>query len=422
MAMKIAILSDIHAGLDSTAQDLCPHELLSSEQAKVEYSNKQVDYISRFLSFVRNEKLKADYLLVPGDITDKAYPVETKMASECIEKISKELAIPSNNVLFVPGNHDACWKMHDVADSMGIMWNHRYLALQSEKFIFAGINKRAKSGNIFSEGYYNLWMYEDLIVVGYNSSSQEMPTDKIRCGSIVDEHLQSLEKTLKKFKIRNDNRIKIFMLHHHIHDFKMPKGSQQDHSLAHNGESLVSLLRKFKFDFILHGHRHYSCFDAQNCVIPIFCAGSFSAKISTEWVREVSNQFHIIEIETKTKQMARIRGFIYSWSNTPDGWERSPEYDNRPIVGYQRAFGCSLDYKRVAKKIKDRIAALAREKKWFNWLGDIEASIQELKYMSQTREEIVDWCKEEALDSSKWNIFVTKDNNVLFCKDEECAT
>ena len=43
MAMKIAILSDIHAGLDSTAQDLCPHELLSSEQAKVEYSNKQVE-------------------------------------------------------------------------------------------------------------------------------------------------------------------------------------------------------------------------------------------------------------------------------------------------------------------------------------------------------------------------------------------
>ena len=416
MAMRIAIVSDIHAGMEATAQDLCPREIVVSKQDKMAYREKQGDYLPRFISFITKEKIKADYLLLPGDITAKAHPVEAKIASECILKISDALSVVPNNILFVPGNHDACWKMHDITDSTGIMWSHRYLAFQSDEIIFSKINMRSGRGNLFVGNFFNLWLYKDLIVAGYNSSSQEMPTDKIRCGSIVEEHLQALEKEFEVLKLKNDKRVKVFMLHHHIHDFKMPRGSQKDYSLAHNGESLISLLQKFNFDLILHGHRHYSCLDAQNCAIPIFCAGSFSAKIASEWLREVSNQFHIIEIEPKGRGRSHIKGVIHSWSNTLEGWEKSPEFPNRPIVGYKRAFGASLKDTHVAQKVKRCILALARKQVHFSWKEEIEPHIADLKYLTQSRAEILDWCKEELLDLDEWCIFEKGKDDVFFCK------
>lgn len=415
--MKIAIVSDIHAGMDSVAQDLCPSEFLKTEQDKIAYGNKQKDYVDKFLTFVKDTKLSADYILVPGDVTDKAHPMEAKLASECLLKIGDALSVSKNKILFVPGNHDANWRLYDAADKTGTMWAHRYLALQSDQFIFAAINNCSEKGDLFTEDYFSIWRYDDLIVVGYNSSSTDIPSDEVHCGNIVDTHLQSLHKTLGELNVKNDSRLKIFMLHHHLHDFKVPRGSRKDYSLAQNGESLITLLRKYGFDFIVHGHRHYSCFDAQNCVIPIFCAGSFSANISTEWMREVYNQFHMIEIDQKKDGRKRVRGFIHSWSNEFDGWAKSVESRNRSIVGYQRAFGASLDDVHTARKVRNRILKLAKGKRCFSWGKDIVTTFSDLKYLSQSRSEILDWCKDGILDLSEWNIFEKEEDDVFFCKE-----
>lgn len=415
--MKIAIISDIHAGLDSVAQDLCPHELVT-EQNKVAYENKKRNYVENFISFIKAEGLSADYIFVPGDITDKAHPMEAKLASECLLKIGEALAVAQDKILFVPGNHDAYWKLYDMADTTGVMWAHRYLALQSDQFIFSAINNHSEKGDLFEKDFFSIWRYNDLIVVGYNSSSTDIPSDEVHCGNIVDQHLQSLQKALGELDVKKDPRLKIFMLHHHLHDFKLPKGSQHDYSLAQNGESLITLLRKYGFDFIVHGHRHYSCFDAQNCVIPIFCAGSFSANISTELMREVYNQFHIIEIGKKRNGQKRIRGFIHSWSNEFEGWAKSVESHNRSIVGHQCAFGVSLDDAPTARKVRNRILKLAKEKNCFSWRKHITTTISDLKYLSQSRSEIVDWCKDGILDLSKWNIFEKEENDVFFYKEQ----
>lgn len=414
--MKIAIISDIHAGLDSVAQDLCPHELVT-DQSKIVYDNKKQNYVENFISFIKTERLSADYIFVPGDITDKAHPMEAKLASECLLKIGEALSVPHDKILFVPGNHDASWQLYDVADTTGIMWSHRYLALQSDLFIFSAINNRSEKGDLFGKDFFSIWRYNDLIVVGYNSSSEDIPSDEVHCGNIVDAHLQSLQKALGELNVKKDTRLKIFMLHHHLHDFKVPKGSRNDYSLAQNGESLITLLRKYGFDFIVHGHRHYSCFDTQNCVIPIFCAGSFSASISTEWMREVYNQFHLIEIGQKTKGQKHIRGFIHSWSNEFDGWAKSVESHNRSIVGYQRAFGASLDDALIARKVRNRILKLANKQSYFSWRKHIATTFPDLKYLSQSRSEILEWCRDGILDLSKWSIFEKEADDVFFCKE-----
>ena len=413
--MKIAIVSDIHAGMDSVAQDLCPRELLQTEQDNIAFSNKRENYVNDFLAFVKDTKLSADYILVPGDVTDKAHPMEAKLASECLQKIGTALSVPSDKILFVPGNHDSNWRFHDIADKTGIMWAHRYIALQSDQFIFSAINGNAEKGSLFEKDYFSIWRYNDVIVVGYNSASAERPSDEVKCGNIIDEHLRAMEKVFKNLGIKSDSRLKIFMLHHHLHDFKAPKGSKHDYSLAQNGESLITLLRKYKFDLIVHGHRHYSCFDAQNCVVPIFCSGSFSAQIGTEWAREVSNQFHIIEIREK-RIRKNICGVIQSWSNTSEGWEPSPTLRNRPIVGYQRAFGFSLDDEYVAKKVRNVIATFAHKKIRFSWREEIVPKIPDLKYLCQSRDDILDWCQDGMLSSLEWDIFAKEDDDVFFCK------
>ena len=59
--MKFAIISDIHAGLDSVAQDLCPHELVTN-QNRIVYDNKKRHYVEDFVSFIKAEGLSADSL------------------------------------------------------------------------------------------------------------------------------------------------------------------------------------------------------------------------------------------------------------------------------------------------------------------------------------------------------------------------
>lgn len=59
--MKIAVISDLHVGRCSRAQDLCP-EARVDEKYREEYNGKEKNYIGQFIAFLKKEKIRADYL------------------------------------------------------------------------------------------------------------------------------------------------------------------------------------------------------------------------------------------------------------------------------------------------------------------------------------------------------------------------
>ena len=253
--MRVAVLSDMHIGMGAKAQDLCPLCLVDKEN-QVKFYGKQKDYLDRFLTFLEKENLKADYLLIPGDMTESAHPEEVSLASKALIKIREKLEVPENKVVYVPGNHDVDWDILDPRDSTKTRWRHRYMALNESQFIFDSINKRGiPNGDLLQNNYFNIWGYEDFVVLGYNSASTDKKGEKVHHGDIVIDHVKAIENVLKTMDLSNDRRIKVCLVHHHLRNYPLPTPVDYVPSTANNGECLIDLLLKYAF-FSRYKKRH----------------------------------------------------------------------------------------------------------------------------------------------------------------------
>jgi metallophosphoesterase superfamily enzyme len=99
-AMTLAVLSDLHVGTGSRAQDLCPY---------VDEEVRDANYRRRFLDFLRKRNLRADFLVLPGDVSHKAQLNELQLAAEVVGEITAALKTTPEQCVFVPGNHDVDW-------------------------------------------------------------------------------------------------------------------------------------------------------------------------------------------------------------------------------------------------------------------------------------------------------------------------
>ncbi len=390
--MKVAVLSDMHVGMGAKAQDLCPTRLIAKEN-QAQFDGKQKDYLNRFLAFLGTEGIKANYLLIPGDITDSAHPEEMLLASNAIESIREKLEVPEDNIVYVPGNHDLDWSLLDPRDSTKTKWKHRYMALAEPQFIFDSINKRGQAnGNLLQNPYYNVWTFEDLVVLGYNSASTDKSDEPIHHGDIVLDHVDAMRKTLECMHLLEDKRIKVCLIHHHLRNYPLPTPVSYDPSIANNGECLIDLLLDYHFDLIVHGHRHHSFLDTRKD-IPILCAGSFSATIELCWEGLVFNQFHLIEM-TKDDSQPTARGCVYSWLNTAAGWQKSVSLEAGCIVKHRSPFGVSIKRNDdIANKLKACLIDQIKSTNVVSWKDDVLPDIPELAFITENIAELIDWCR-----------------------------
>lgn len=396
--MKVAVLSDMHIGMGAKAQDLCPLCLVDKEN-KVKFIGKQKDYLDRFLTFLEKENLKADYLLIPGDMTESAHPEEVSLASKALIKIREKLEVPEANMIYVPGNHDVDWDILDSRDSTRTRWRHRYMALNESQFVFDSINKRGiASGDLLQNNYFNVWEYKDFIVLGYNSASTDKKGEKVHHGDIVINHVNAMAKVLKTMNLSNDRRIKVCLVHHHLRNYPLPTPVDYDPSTANNGECLIDLLLEYNFDFIIHGHRHHSFLDTRKD-IPILCAGSFSATIESCWEGLVFNQFHLVDMTKDACQSTMARGHVYSWLNTAAGWRKSYVLPDGCILGPQSPFGVSLKrHREVSEKLKIYISQNLGSHDVISWKNNVLSNVPELSFITEDIETVIGWCRENMPD------------------------
>jgi UDP-2,3-diacylglucosamine pyrophosphatase LpxH len=331
--LKIAVISDIHVGLGARAKDLCPEPPKSDRKGSIKY-NAKTDNAFRegFVQFVNKQEppLTADYLILPGDLTCYAKPQEVEIASHFVLQAADALSVPHESILFVPGNHDVDWSTFDPADTHGVRWGQRYVAIGYEKFQFSQIIKRG-SGNILTSPHFTIWDLPDLFAVGYNSASHDkpLPEDNAHHGLADPEDLSALRAQLEKL-VPSDDRLRLFLVHHHAFDFSNPIPKIPDFSLMTNAEHLLGVLHEYSFDILVHGHKHHPRFETHSTLtyphLPVLCSGSFSVELDTEWAGTVENQFHLITVDGRAGPDKRISGVLTSWSkNHAKGWIPSEE-------------------------------------------------------------------------------------------------
>lgn len=274
---------------------------------------------------VAAEKISADYLILPGDVTNRADPDEVALASEIVEKIAKILGIDTGNIAFVPGNHDVDWSALKTPDAQDLRWSQRFDPIKLQKALFHQIDF-AGSGSTFDAPYFNIWEFPNLVVVGYNSAHADRPNAD-HYGLIDRDHLDEIEAAFKKVSGVN-GKTKLFLIHHHPQQISDPTPNAPDFSVLVNAEDLLNFAARNKFDFLVHGHRHLPRFqtiikDAKHplCVL---CAGSFSVSLPQQWRDCIRNQFHLIEIKGRDGDDQIAYGEVKSWAyGYNDGWKPS---------------------------------------------------------------------------------------------------
>jgi UDP-2,3-diacylglucosamine pyrophosphatase LpxH len=310
----------------TTSEDLCPEPPATSRKELAKYKLKTEDaYRQKFVEFIRRERISADYLVLPGDLTNKSRPPEVKIASEFILQAADALNVAHDRIVFAPGNHDVDWSKYDLTDTTGIYWQERYNTIGHGDFHFRQLVNHGH-GDIFSSPHFIAWNFNNLLAISYNSASHDspVPEDAAHHGFADPDHINAIREYLDRIGPAND-QLRLFLVHHHMLDFSSPIPKTPDFSLMTNAENLLTLLHEYNFDLIIHGHKHHPRFDA-HCTqtyphLPILCSGSFSVEIDTQWAGTIDNQFHLVTVTGRDGRENRITGTVTSWSNNrARGW------------------------------------------------------------------------------------------------------
>ena len=374
--MAIAVLSDLHVGIGARARDLCP-EGLKTKAVESGYKDK-------FIEFLKKQSIRADYLVLPGDISHFAQPVEVQMASQIVLEVAETLKVEPERIVFVPGNHDVDWTVLRVPDSTGVRSKQRYDALRHEKWAFAGIMEKGNP-HVLDPPYFSVWEFGDLLAVGYNSSWKDNPKEAIHHGAIDNLHLDALDEDLAKIDM-SSSRLRMFLVHHHPIQYSDPVSDPPDFSVMTNAGNLLSLLQKYKFDLLIHGHKHIPKFQTYivnaSSPLAILCSGSFSVLLDTRWSGHVNNQFHMVYVEGRDDQLKHVYGRVESWTYLCGaGWVQSKSHNG---IRHYEPFGIYIQPEELKKTLRPILQNKFSNKDFVVW-PDILSEVAQLRFLPPER-------------------------------------
>jgi len=184
--MRIAQLSDVHVGGARYHQDLL--------RTAIEEINAA----------------EPDIVVVAGDLTDEGYPDQYPEAAQELGAIACE------NVVLVPGNHDAR--------------NVGYLLFE-DTFGTRDTRLRLRCAGL------------EIALVAIDSSKPDLDE-----GEIGREHYGWIEEGFA-----GEADLRVFVCHHHL----MPvPGTGRERNQVLDAGDVISLLRQLSVDLVLSGHRH----------------------------------------------------------------------------------------------------------------------------------------------------------------------
>lgn len=305
---KVAVISDLHIGDMAKGKDFSPE---NTENASVD------NYLNEFQQFVLREKIDADFLVVSGDISNRAKEPEFALASELIEKIARSLMVPREKIIFCPGNHDINWAaIPSGCDDFDHVVKSKYLNFLKGGLIFSD-NQNIGVGRFDQPPYMVMWSFEEINVFALNSAVYDGPDEHPHRGEIKSEQIAAIDELLSKSVERS--KVNIFVLHHHPKQYQDKTFRAADDSCMINADGLLHLLSKHEVDFVVHGHKHVPRFDleinSEGHPIWILCAGSFSSRLDDRYFGGVGNFFHLIEFNNRCQDNGWARGFVKSWAH-----------------------------------------------------------------------------------------------------------
>jgi hypothetical protein len=219
-----------------------------------------------------------------------------------------------------------------------------------------------------------------VIVLGLNSANHDKPDAKVHHGLVTQETLDEADGYLSSVDLSGMARI--CLVHHHPIQYSDPVPDEPDFSAMTNAGNLLDLLHKFRFDVLVHGHKHAPRLTTQvinNCFpLVIIGSGSFSARLDPRWSGMVTNQFHVVKIEGRDAGGC-VRGELLSWTYlSGHGWV--PSEPNNGIA-HRIPFGTHVSEHELEARIEPVIAAALQTAEYLEWKF-VVAAVPEIAFIS----------------------------------------
>lgn len=366
MKKNILILSDLHIGKTSRFPGL---------KIKNGGGEKEILEIKTALA---KEKIKIDLIFVPGDLTENCDPSLINTANEFLTGLTKNLSLPIEKLICIPGNHDSNWPIMSIDDETKQLLKSRdlekleldfWFGQRYEPWVKANINlfQEGKEGALIEKPYCDLRLIDDVAIVVINTAAYDGP-DHQHHGYISDDTFLKLSEIFQQAEIAKAS-YRVAMFHHHPLLYEDPTGFDKDFSALSNAEKLLRILSENAFDFIVHGHKHIPMFDTKfNASRPgfhILSAGSFGYSLPSAYNGVISNTIHVIQIDGRDSEEGYSNGILRTWSYiTGKGWVPSQKANGLP---HHIPFGPYFSEKRLSKLVEKALVESFSNRTWVEW-------------------------------------------------------
>ncbi len=350
--MKIAIISDIHCHNHKGSEPKGGYYYPSMPEKPVNQNP-----FAALTKFIRENEIKARYLLSPGDYSHKMDSQGLKSSWDQLKLLSHE--IEAEFLVGTIGNHDVDSRGKD-KDPFRTIKN-----FDRDFPVYKPGSKESFKSILLSEGYFAIDS-ENIQFLVVNSSYDHWDTEESRHGKVELESLNEVQKLIND----SSKNYQIVLVHHHplIHETGI--GDTED--VIHGSEEFLKCVSPV--DFIIHGHKHDYRF-VQHKIYPknlnILGAGSFSCYVTGRRPLTL-NSFHIIEFEENDETDCVNHGVIETYTYNPnEGWKHEAEF--------KEGFGYTKSLSEVVDIIKDYITKLSQP--YTSW-DDITVAKKQLKFIS----------------------------------------
>jgi len=334
--LSLLIVSDLHAfdrRLEGESSDPSHLKVGAPDDQPVK------NPLAGALKLIDEQDIKADLVVCPGDLGDKARPIGIQFAWDSLEKLRQ--ASGAKAVVSTVGNHDvdSRYKASD-PDPKG------FLQSLNPPFPF---DSRDLLDQYWARHFAILSPTPTSRIVVLNTCAfHGLALNELEFGRISDRTLTAVESELDNAGTR---AINILMCHHHPH--RHAEIELGDYDDMRNGQQLLDLLGTGRFGewIVIHGHKHHPKmqYAAGSTSSPlVFSAGSFSASLYKELASRTKNQFYLMTIDDTGS--SELRGVFRSWTWAYGmGWKEASGSDSGlPAIG---GFGCRDTPQSLSAKI-----------------------------------------------------------------------
>jgi predicted phosphodiesterase len=323
--LKLCIISDLHCHsqiIDGKGNIIRDSYLVIDDPNKIKSQNP----LESFKEFIISLKEKIDYIIIPGDITNKADEVALKWGWEEILKLKS--IIGCKEIIVTIGNHDIDSRKTKYSNPIDLPRSlTNYFPFNDNDLV-----------SYFWENGFVIRDFIDSRFLVLNTSINHVDSSSSIHGHVSLYQLDQIKSKLEA--LRSDpKQYNIAVCHHHpiSHD----RFGSPTFDLIENGRNLIELLEEFNFNICIHGHKHdalISYSPSGSNSIPIFASGSFAA-YKSNLIAGALNSFHLLTLSESRTENCLNQGIINTYSFVPGkGWL---SYDN--IYFPQNVgFGCRI--------------------------------------------------------------------------------